>query len=169
GVEDRAVYKAQFAERVIGYLRYWQHQQEFNSQELEQTLQTQLNYVRNEYTWEVRSQEWQAWLEPVIKTHQQKLILHQQEQRNLIAQYEQAIAENPRETINYIYLMIQLLLQEREEEAHLVWFTAIADLNEVDEQQWSKELTAHLSQEEQRQRMNGNLRIADLIQHYLEV
>jgi len=54
--------------------------------------------------------------------------------------YEQAIAANPDIRSNYWHLGVALILLEREEEAQIVWFSAISEGDEEQVEEWTKEL-----------------------------
>jgi glycosyltransferase involved in cell wall biosynthesis len=166
--EAKTAYKQKFTERVITFLQQWQSQRIANPQKLEQQLRRQLNFVCEHYTWAARAQEWQAWLAQLIHSHQEQLAIELQERQNQIEAYEQAILAYPQESSNYIYLILELLLQNREEEAHMVWFSAVAEINAEDEQQLLQTLIMHLAQAELEQRQKGNLKMAELLHSYVE-
>lgn len=166
--EAKQAYKQKFTERVIAFLQQWQSQRISNPQDLEQRLRTQLDFVRDHYTWEARAQEWQVWLVQLIHNHQEQLATALQKQHDRITTYEQAILAHPQEASNYVHLVIELLLQDREEEAHMVWFSAIAETNVEDEQQLLQTLVMQLTEAELEQRQKGNLKSAELLHSYLE-
>ena len=70
--------------------------------------------------------------------------------------YEQAIAAKPDIRTNYWHLGIALLLLEQEEEAQIVWFSAISEGNEEQVGEWTQELVEVLIASAQNQQEAEN-------------
>ena len=79
--------------------------------------------------------------------------------------YEQAIALQPENRANYAYLGLAMLLQEREAEAQMVWFSAVEDPDEFDD--WVLELEKILTIEADRYASQEEFATAWLIRQHL--
>ncbi len=79
--------------------------------------------------------------------------------------YEEAIALEPKVRANYGYLGLALLLQEREADAQMAWFSAVDDPEEFDD--WVKELERILNSEAERYANELEIDTAWLIRQHL--
>ncbi|MFB2922304.1 O-linked N-acetylglucosamine transferase, SPINDLY family protein [Aerosakkonema funiforme] len=84
--------------------------------------------------------------------------------------YEQGIASEPNNQSHYWHLGLMLLLQEKEAEAQMTWFSAIAaaDANQID--LWTEELIQVLQTEAERRETISDYSVAWIIrQHIREI
>ena len=79
--------------------------------------------------------------------------------------YEEAIAIEPEVRANYGYLGLAMLLQEREADAQMTWFSAVDDPDEFDD--WVNELEKILNAEAERYSNNSEISTAWLIRQHL--
>ena len=79
--------------------------------------------------------------------------------------YEEAIALEPKTRANYGYLGLAMLLQDREADAQMAWFSAVDDPEEFDD--WVKELERILNSEAERYSNQSEIHIAWLIRQHL--
>ena len=79
--------------------------------------------------------------------------------------YEEAIAIEPEVRANYGYLGLAMLLQEREADAQMTWFSAVDDPEEFDD--WVNELEKILNAEAERYSNNSEIATAWLIRQHL--
>ncbi len=79
--------------------------------------------------------------------------------------YEEAIAVEPEVRANYGYLGLAMLLQEREADAQMTWFSAVDDPEEFDD--WVNELEKILNAEAERYSNNSEISTAWLIRQHL--
>jgi len=84
-----------------------------------------------------------------------------------IREYEQNITENPREVSNYWYLGLTLLLEEKEEEAQIIWMTPFIEFSEQESEQWLQELTGILFNAAQQQEANFDYQVAWVIRQHI--
>ncbi|MBD2144077.1 hypothetical protein [Sphaerospermopsis sp. FACHB-1194] len=85
-----------------------------------------------------------------------------------IPEYEQNIAENPRDVSNYWYLGLALLLEGREEEAQITWMTPLLEFGEEESESWLQELTEILLHSAQEQEANSNNKLAWVIRQHIK-
>jgi len=81
--------------------------------------------------------------------------------------YEQAIAADPDIRNNYWHLGTALLLLEQEEEAQIVWFSAIGEGNAEQVEEWTKELVEVLVASAQKQKDTENYLGEWLLRQYI--
>jgi len=81
--------------------------------------------------------------------------------------FEQAIATNPDIRSNYWHLGVALLLLEREEEAQIVWFSAISEGDEEQVEEWTKQLVEVLVASAQHQKDTENYPGEWLLRQYI--
>ena len=79
--------------------------------------------------------------------------------------YEEAIALELQIKSNYAYLGLSMLLQGRESEAQMVWFSAVDDVEEFDN--WVEELEEILNTEAERYTNQLEIYTAWLIRQHL--
>jgi predicted O-linked N-acetylglucosamine transferase (SPINDLY family) len=84
-----------------------------------------------------------------------------------ISQYEQNINEHPRETSNYWYLGLALLLEGREEEAQITWMTPFLEFGEEESGLWLEQLTEILLNTAQQKEADSNYKIAWVVRQHI--
>jgi glycosyltransferase involved in cell wall biosynthesis len=141
---DPAVYKQQFVDATVEFLRDLQSDRRDLS---ESRLKEQIHYINQSATWSIRASEWSKWLIDLTEKRQSAILLAWQKLEDEVEFYEQAIANQPEITSNYWQLGLTLLLLQREEDAQMVWFSAIADGTPDEIEQWTAELVIFLKTE----------------------
>ncbi|MBD3558407.1 tetratricopeptide repeat protein, partial [Planktothrix sp. FACHB-1355] len=81
--------------------------------------------------------------------------------------YEQAIASEPNNQSHYWHLGLMLLLQEKEAEAQMTWFSAMAaaDTDQID--LWTEELIQVLQTEAERRETISDYSVAWIIRQHI--
>lgn len=102
-------------------------------------------------------QDWQT---------QAHTLMDQQDYTQAIARYEQAIATDPQNLLNYWYLGLSLLLQGNLEEAEATWFSALAQPSQQDGEP-ILQLVEILNQESLNQEARNNLPVALQLRQYI--
>ena len=81
--------------------------------------------------------------------------------------YQELIELNPSHRPYYWKLGLSLLLQGKEEEAHLCWMSVLLGGNDVEVKTWTKELSKFLELEAQQQRRQARLKNSWLIRSHI--
>jgi predicted O-linked N-acetylglucosamine transferase (SPINDLY family) len=170
-------YKKQFVEKTIAVLQQYLNQ----PAAIEEQLQAQVRYIKQQCTWRERVQEWETWLNEICAApeagrveiatnwqHQAHQFWHQGDYKSAIALYEEQIAVEPEQIAYYWDWGILLILAGREEEAHLTWSMLLAEAEPELAEEWVGDLGFSLNQAAEVQAIAENWQLAWALRYYLQ-
>ncbi|MEE3717826.1 glycosyltransferase [Tumidithrix elongata RA019] len=167
-VGDWTVYKGQFVNASVQFLGSLQSESRTEQPiEIESQLRQQVDYINRSCTWSVRATEWSKWLMALTENRQVTMLHALQKLEDEVEFYEQAIANDPQIKSNYWHLGLTLLLLKREEDAQMVWFSAISEGTMEESEQWTAELIATLNTEAKQREAQGDFDKAWLVRQYI--
>ncbi|CAN1212562.1 hypothetical protein TUMEXPCC7403_20310 [Tumidithrix helvetica PCC 7403] len=168
-IGDWAVYKEQFVDATVQFLRnLLSDLQGEPTHGIASQLRQQVDYINQSCIWAVRATEWSKWLMALTEQRQATILDSLQKLETEIEIYERAIANDPQNKSNYWHLGLNLLLLEREEDAQMVWFSAISDGTPEQVEQWTSELIATLDVEAKQWESQGNFAKSWLIRQHIQ-